>query len=610
VEAVARQSAHLIASAAGTLGRDYGAWAGDGDGAKGAASAAALAGRLQLLRVTHGAVLTLSRAALALARHPNELYPLLADVWPHLLLLLPPEDAAPSADGRWLLPQPGPRGSALSDPALVSALYPRPPAPPHGDGWRQNDGPGEGRMEGVPAPSHVTPGGSLARRNVPRAASAPSSSPSSAAAAAQELLEASRRYMARRLALLRSAAAAQAGGNTTAASAAPASVRRLGLLGWEEEQGGEGGRDSGASAGQGVSATATAGVGITELPANSASLLARYGGGGRGGTFPISTPALALHAAAISLVALLAVAPRPAPAAAPLQPVGPEGGERGASAAPPSSPPSDLLLASSGVCAGDFLRSRFDGQVWPRLRALLLSAALAAAADAEAAVGSAREAGVDLDVAEPAPGPSSSTHEEGGAPPGLAVTPVDRPSPPPPSTTSTAGLAPPQRLLLVALQCVAALARPCVTLQREPDEEEQEREEKQAREAAAAVAVAQGPAVDPAAEVATFLRPDAVARGRTPRPTLYDVAPSLLRRHAGEAACLLCAALVQAGRADAARRRLRMRGQRAQYSAAEAAAAFPPPLQAAASVALSALHAHTDTHAVGAAARWYGVVLS
>jgi hypothetical protein len=90
---------------------------------------------------------------------------------------------------------------------------------------------------------------------------------------------------------------------------------------------------------------------------------------------------------------------------------------------------------AKGACAGDFLRSRFSSDVYPRLRVSLLAAAV----DARTAVASS-----DPD-SEPA------------------------------QSTNRASLAPRQRFFVEAVRSIVVLCRPTVTVQREPLEQPSEK---------------------------------------------------------------------------------------------------------------------------------------
>ena len=514
----ARQALRFVAAASGAVAVDYGAWADDGGGS----------GRrdtLGRLRITSGALLTLCRAAVALARHPADLLPLLADSWPSIVMLLPPVDIVPSADGAHLLPYPiaDIRGNTAKDytdalhvPALMSSLFPVLGVQP----------------SALAAPRQVTSLTPLTRARPVRiytASRALNTESVTASAETAALLESSRRYMLRRVALLSAASGSDDSNAHPLLASETTATARIGLQGWEVE---DFGRNGTPAAGSGGRRGATIVLSPSTLPANSVSLIAALGGRAAQHNFPLSQAALAVHAAALTFVTLIAVAPTPG-SSIPLESSGLGDADH--------EQETSRSAAVEGACAGAFLSSRFSDQVWPRFRALLVSAALCAAVDC---------------VTPQAHAPSGRD-----------------------ATSSL--LTPVHRLLAVALVCVRRLAAPTVTIQREAEEEDAPPDGGVA-EGSDDHAIRADSNSDPAATVASFLRPDRKARGSTPLPTAFCLGPSVLRPHAWDVAWLLCAILHHGRQAGSSR--------------------FPLTLMSLAEAALRALHRDTDAHAVAYAA--------
>lgn len=180
----------------------------------------------------------------------------------------------------------------------------------------------------------------------------------------------------------------------------------------------------------------------------------------------------------------------------------------------------NFQVSHVGACAGDFLASRFDADVWPGLKALLAAAAQSVAVRARSGqVGDLRSSPAD-------------------------------------------------RLIRGALRMVALLARPSITIERDPEPDESRQpparvasDDSRENVSVASSVVAQRLPIGSLPEpppVPSFLPADARARGATAppaHPTVYSLGRSVLYRHAWECACLLAATLsaLQSQRADLSR---------------------------------------------------------
>lgn len=179
-------------------------------------------------------------------------------------------------------------------------------------------------------------------------------------------------------------------------------------------------------------------------------------------------------------------------------------------------------FSNIGACAADFLASRFDSDVWPGLQAVLASAALAVAA-------------------------LSLQAQRGGTDGGH----VSRATPA-------------HELIMCALRIVALLARPAVTIEREPDAEEATAKDAQGRSVddsdgkrvqsqplSSSETPQRGLPLPPA--VPAFLPADSRARSASAapaHPTVYSLGRTILHRHVWECACLLAATVSAGRRAD------------------------------------------------------------
>jgi hypothetical protein len=420
-------AAHLGAAAAAVAGA-AGRRAGD-DGAE-------LLGGVPLpqLRLTAASLCLFADSAVALARHPATLHPLLADSWESITPLLPPAGLAQALLDA-LAETRGARRRSIGDARFVRCLVPDGRAATaegmaalaeglHAAAVAASAPAVGGRGAGVPAPAPLPPG--------------------------EALIAETRAFLARRAALLRRPAA-PASSSTSPRGAAPRRVEaRISLL-------------PAVSAEEEARAKAAA----------AARPIVELGGGSHGSgvgnalrAAPLSAlaaaaarapAALAVHAAAIELVTLLIAPPEVAP------PSGAEG-EGGApatlaslvSAALAGSPLSAAArLVDRGAAAGDFLRGRFTQEVWPALRAVLAALALDAAAVWGDARREAAKAGVDVAAVEGAAKAAAGEHEEASGGRRAASASV-----PPPS------LAPAHALGWTALRAVRRLSRPLVLVER------------------------------------------------------------------------------------------------------------------------------------------------
>jgi hypothetical protein len=581
-----------VASAAALLSRDYdvllaGATTGGAD--DGAASS-----RLGVLRLALAALALAGHAAVALARHPNALYPALHELWPAVAQLLPPATLALAPPGGagggglgagGMLPLAAAERVAAEDARLVArrrrghssggiklelrlaaALLPSVSASSNAGGGvseEEEDGAGDG---GLPSK---------------RPAAAPSA-PGGPRVSGSDVAEATRAYMTRRLAALRrhaEVAAAAAARAPVAATRQAATVVRteasIGLPALAQQAaaataGGGGGSLvplSSVTASDPDALSHTRGNGlVTELGPQRISTSSVGSGDPRP---PLTATALLVHAAALEFVTALAAAPLAA--ALPAE----DGGGGGTAPLPPR-----YRLLLRGACAGNFLSSRFDAHVWPGLRAALIAnvaLVVAAATDAPRSGGGGGGTAADADA-------DSSADD-------------DMPA-------ALAGLPPHARLIHSALRCVAQLARPVVTFTREPLEAGEdaadggggggadgERDGAPAH-AGGATSATSGGASSAIPRVPRFLPADAKARGKPHVPSTYTLGQPLLAagggRHGREVAALLAAA------------------RRAGAGVPRDSTAYPRPLAAATRAALAAMARHCNpagvAHAVAVAA--------
>lgn len=563
---------------------------------------------LQQLRCSAVSLRLFATAAVGLARHPAQLLPLLNDLWPSLATLLPPANVSISADGAYFCSGGERSASAVGasttpaylDGALCSVLWPpessaassrtasascaAPQRSVYSNGLLEQMG-GWGDL---PLPAGVA---SSAR------AGGSGDVPGESSLRRTELMEETRAYMAERARALAGASPVEQSvpspfvGSRISTSKPAAALQS---------------RDESAlrHAAEGLAVASlrpvppSSALGLTWLPATIAGSTGLStivpASPGLSRWIPGSLPphVLAVHLAALQvkvwahmrvppkifvrdvhehsssfLQVVTALASHPVLAAGSCAEA-----TRVISAATRGDPAS--VFSNVGACAADFLASRFDSDVWPSLRSLLASVALAVASlTQQTQRGSARV----LLRAMPA-------HE----------------------------------LLVGALRMVALLARPAITIEREPDPEEASSQANEARDAAVGDEIAERMPVAQAGDgsqagslptpptIPSFLPADSRARMASAapvHPTVYSLGRSVLHRHVWECSCLLAATIV-AGKASA-------RGPPSGSAAGIPVTPNEPGpasiLVALADAALRALARYADSHVVNQALSLYGV---
>lgn len=551
---------------------------------------------LSQLRLTLSALSCLLNGSEALARHPDTLYPLLHSLWPSVVALLPSASFASSGGAT--------SSSSSSSSAAIQVLMPIP----------MREGAHNCRGAGTqPASSSTSrPQSRQQHQSMPRQHQ--QQQPSQI----DVLMVQTRSFMQHRAAVLAAGTNSSSGGSgrTSSSKAGRPSASRARVhrsVATLSVIDGGGVADDGDTDADGFGRAGGLPGSRLVVELSSSNAHSRGGGssnnniiGGGYGSGAMSAAAtttsssaslltLLVHTAAIEQVTCLA--------SAPVDDLDDDGGTTtgatgvaGGEATPGvvagylsrlDTPQRQSPQRVRGACAGDFLRSRFSADVWPRLRAVLMAAAIAAA-------------GAD----------SASSSSSGGG-----------------------GNDPATKLHLAAINCVARLCQPLVTITRLSAQE---------TEAAAGVSIGSGQAYTPAVPYASDVPQsdisgisstsgkggsgarvgvdgdgddDAAAAApasAAPVATHFTVDAPLIRSQVWEAACCVAAILgATASAAAAAAVPASSAASTASTPAPVPAAASPPfasshPLAAAARVCLAAL-CRVDPHAVSLAADYYGV---